>query len=183
MKGVVYLLTSIETGLGYVGSTINLKSRLSMHRVENNDCRSKLLGPFEHMILEEYIDDDITDKDEFLLKLELVERKWQDLYWGNLVNHKRSQITREEKLEKHKECVAKWTAKHSEQIKEYKAKCYAEHSEQIKERNAKWRAEHSEQIKEKNSEKFNCDCGGKFTHKHKSQHIKTKKHQEYIAIE
>ena len=52
MKGVVYLLTSIETGMGYVGSTQNLEDRLSRHRREqSNSCRSKLLGPFEHIIL------------------------------------------------------------------------------------------------------------------------------------
>jgi predicted GIY-YIG superfamily endonuclease len=106
MIGVVYLLTSIETGMGYIGSTINLTQRLRNHRRKKyNSCRSKMLGRFTCLILEEFIDDDITDEDEFKFKLELVERKWQDLYWGYLVNKKRSQITREEEIEKKKNVV------------------------------------------------------------------------------
>tara|TARA_R110000868_G_scaffold305462_3_gene566482 strand:+ start:1136 stop:1711 length:576 start_codon:yes stop_codon:yes gene_type:complete len=178
MIGVVYLLTSIETGKGYVGSTINLTKRLSKHRSEkSNSCRSKLLGPFEHIILEEFIDDNITDKDEFLLKLEWVERKWQDLYLGNIVNEQRSQVTSEERIEKKRECCTKWREEHSEQIKEYGAKYYAEHSEKNKKYSAKYYAEHTEKL----TEKFNCECGGKYTHQHKSHHIKSTKHQDYIA--
>tara|TARA_R110000787_G_scaffold44834_1_gene109693 strand:+ start:466 stop:729 length:264 start_codon:yes stop_codon:yes gene_type:complete len=28
--------------------------------------------------------------------------------------------------------------------------------------------------------KFNCACGGKYTHANKSKHLKTKKHQNFI---
>ena len=28
--------------------------------------------------------------------------------------------------------------------------------------------------------KINCECGGKFTHKHKTTHFKSCKHQEFI---
>ena len=199
MKGQVYLLTSIETGMGYVGSTINLEKRLRLHKDEKyNNCRSKLLGRFTCLILEEVIDDDVADEDEFLIKLEWVERKWQDFYKGNLVNKKRTQVTqeenkeydakwREENPEYHKEYNAKYRAEHSEQIKEYDAVYRAEHSEQIKEYKKRYRAEHPETFKEyyathseKLKEKFDCECGGKFTHTHKSRHFKTKKHQEYI---
>jgi hypothetical protein len=34
--------------------------------------------------------------------------------------------------------------------------------------------------KEKLCEKFNCDCGGKYTFGHKSNHEKTKKHLLFI---
>ena len=34
--------------------------------------------------------------------------------------------------------------------------------------------------KEKRLEKFRCDCGGSYAYKHKSTHIKTNKHQNYI---
>ena len=183
MKGVVYLLTSIETGKGYVGSTINLKDRLWKHRNEKrNNCRSKLLGRFTHLILEEYIDDDITDKKEFKLKLELVERKWQDFYKGYLVNRKRSQVTRKERIEKHKELSAKYRAEKPEKIKESWAKYKAENPEKIKEYKKRYRAEHIDEINAKLKEKFNCECGGKYTYINKSQHIKTKMHQEYIVI-
>ena len=148
MKGVVYILTSIETGMGYVGSTINLAHRLCLHRNEKyNSCTSKLLGPFEHMILEEFIDEDIADEDEFKFKLELVERKWQDLYWGNIVNKLRARVTQEERIVKDKECKSKYHAENSDKI----------------------------------NEKLVCECGKIYTYKHKSRHIKTKNHQEYLT--
>jgi len=34
--------------------------------------------------------------------------------------------------------------------------------------------------KEKRKEKFNCECGGKYTYTHKIEHMKTKKHLKYI---
>ena len=30
------------------------------------------------------------------------------------------------------------------------------------------------------NKKYNCPCGGKYTHQHKAQHFKRKKHQTYI---
>ena len=37
--------------------------------------------------------------------------------------------------------------------------------------------------KDKFSEKFNCDCGVKYTHSHKSRHLKSKKHLKYMDTE
>ena len=34
--------------------------------------------------------------------------------------------------------------------------------------------------KDKTNEKFECECGGKYTRCHKSHHIKSQKHQEFI---
>ena len=34
--------------------------------------------------------------------------------------------------------------------------------------------------KQQAQQKYNCECGSVFTHSHKSEHIKTKKHQNYI---
>ena len=33
---------------------------------------------------------------------------------------------------------------------------------------------------DKRKQKINCECGGKFTHQHKSDHLKTKKHQQFL---
>ena len=37
-----------------------------------------------------------------------------------------------------------------------------------------------EQILQKRDKQFTCECGGKYTHQHKTTHFKTKKHQDYI---
>ena len=34
--------------------------------------------------------------------------------------------------------------------------------------------------KEKNKQKHNCECGGKYTHKHKARHYDSKKHTQFI---
>jgi site-specific DNA-adenine methylase len=98
------------------------------------------------MILEEYIDDEITDKKEFKKQLTWLERNYQDLYKDDIVNKYKAIISHKEELEKHKEVCAVYRAEHSEKLKE----------------------------------KFNCECGGKYTYQHKSCHIKTKFHQDYL---
>jgi len=48
------------------------------------------------------------------------------------------------------------------------------------EHNKKWRDENKDKVKEIQSEKFNCECGGKYTYAHKTRHLKTKKHLAFI---
>ena len=43
--------------------------------------------------------------------------------------------------------------------------------------NKKYKKENKQKI----NENFDCECGGKYTHKNKSQHLNTKKHQSYIS--
>ena len=38
----------------------------------------------------------------------------------------------------------------------------------------------AERRRERENEKFNCDCGGRYTRGHKAQHLRSKKHQNYI---
>ena len=44
-----------------------------------------------------------------------------------------------------------------------------------------YRDTNKDKIKERKSEKYNCDCGGKYTHDAKNQHLKTMMHCHYIA--
>lgn len=43
-----------------------------------------------------------------------------------------------------------------------------------------WEETNKEKLAEKKKEKFNCDCGGKYTYSGKSHHMNSKKHQDYI---
>ena len=40
--------------------------------------------------------------------------------------------------------------------------------------------QNKDKLKEKFKEKHNCTCGGKYTHIHKQQHIRSAKHQQYL---
>ncbi len=51
--------------------------------------------------------------------------------------------------------------------------------------NKEYKKEYNKVYYEKNKdrikEKFNCECGGKYTNKRKKAHFRTKKHQNYIS--
>ena len=60
-------------------------------------------------------------------------------------------------------------------------KYYQDHQEELKEKHKEYYIEHQEEIKENANKKVTCEiCGGKYTHCHKTQHCKTKKHQEAL---
>ena len=54
----------------------------------------------------------------------------------------------------------------------------AEYRVDNQEKIKQYRAEHHEEI----NKKYTCDCGGKFTHKHKQRHLKSAKHQQFISL-
>ena len=57
----------------------------------------------------------------------------------------------------------------------------AELNKQVPSRSLKeWYKDNKETILEKKNQKFNCDCGGKYTYINKAKHLKSKKHQTYL---
>ena len=55
------------------------------------------------------------------------------------------------------------------------------YTEEIKKENyKKYKQDNKEKIQQQQKQKHNCECGGKYTNNHKSHHIKSKKHQEYL---
>jgi len=84
---------------------------------------------------------------------------------------------REKELERHK----KYREENREKELERSKKHYEENREAKLEYQKKYRADNRDKIHEKQNEKFECECGGKYTHTHKSRHLKSKLHQDYIA--
>lgn len=66
-------------------------------------------------------------------------------------------------------------------VLERKRRYYQDNRENLNEVSKYYYQDHKEQIKEKAKEKIVCDCGGHFTYCSKSQHLKTKKHLNFIA--
>ena len=95
---------------------------------------------------------------------------------GNM-NSRRCYITQEERTEYDKE----YREKNKDYYTEYKKEYYSENKDQIKESNKQYREQNKDKIKEQKNKKFECECGGRYTHANKSQHEKTKKHQDYIS--
>tara|TARA_R110002153_G_scaffold273653_1_gene445134 strand:+ start:737 stop:1141 length:405 start_codon:yes stop_codon:yes gene_type:complete len=51
----------------------------------------------------------------------------------------------------------------------------------IEEYQNQYRIDNKETILARVNKKYDCECGGRYLHKHKSTHAKTKKHQIYIS--
>jgi vacuolar-type H+-ATPase subunit I/STV1 len=92
-----------------------------------------------------------------------------------------------------------YDATHKEQNEEKRRRYIEKNRDQILERRRELRQLNSEQkkkqdkiyynknkdkiyerTKEWKSQKVNCQCGGCYTHAHKAEHIKSKRHQQYL---
>ena len=149
----------------------------------------------------------VCDKDQALIR----ERYWIETLQTNLnkVIPTRTHIeyyndNKEKIIEKNKNYYENNKDKLCEKKKEYyndnkdklceKNKNYRENNKKkISEKNKNYRENNKDKLCEKNknyrennkkkiNKKINCECGGKYTSSHKSQHFKTKLHQSFIAL-
>ena len=81
----------------------------------------------------------------------------------------------EGKYHRGNECINKYVAGRTD--KEY----YIDNKAKINEQSKIYRENNKDKISEQNRVQYDCECGGKYTYSHKSQHFKTKKHQEFIS--
>tara|TARA_R110000772_G_scaffold2887_4_gene10633 strand:- start:4828 stop:5367 length:540 start_codon:yes stop_codon:yes gene_type:complete len=153
-NGKIYKVTCGETGNVYIGSTVSsLKHRLCKHNGSYNKCETRHFINPKIELIEDY---PCETKDELHWK----EREWMEK--TDCVNKYSPIVTREE----YRERQNKATKKYREENRERKF-----------ESDKKYREENKEKI----NEKFNCECGGKFTRSHKSTHLKSKKHIKFIS--
>jgi hypothetical protein len=76
-----------------------------------------------------------------------------------------------------KEKIKQWHDNNKEHIKQYKKQYRQDNKEKIKENGKEYYQDNKEKIKEK----FICPCGGKYTFTHKTRHIKSAKHINYLS--
>ena len=88
------------------------------------------------------------------------------------MNGQRCYTTEDQRTERVKE----YYSENKEQQKEYRE----QNKELKKEYDKEYYSENKDKIKEQKNKKFDCQCGGKYTHQNKSQHLKTKKHENYL---
>lgn len=88
-----------------------------------------------------------------------------------------------EHADKIKEQMNQYRTQNADKIKEQRKQYYTKNAEKIKQ----YRTENADKIKQyytenadKLRQKYDCDCGSVYTHKSKSQHFKSNKHQNYI---
>ena len=154
----------------YVGSTTNFTNRKSTHKCNcyNEKNEEKYNLPIYKFIRETggWTDDwnmilvQSYPECKSSIELRMYEQEHLDLYRPDL-NVNRAFVSKEDKREIINDNNRNFRLNNPEYNKEY----------QIVNRNL---------IHAKHKEKFTCQCGGKFTYCHKSEHNKSKKHQKYL---
>ncbi len=152
--GYIYKLESSfeEPGL-YVGSTVNMYNRKIKHKYDCNNPNSKN----HNFKLYKYIRDYGGFNNWFMLTIEQFEYETKEQF---------------------KERENYWIKKLGADLNMIDAVADKNY---YKKQNKKYHEENREKILKKNNEKFDCECGGKYTHSHKTRHINSKKHQSYLS--
>ena len=189
--GYIYKLESSfeDPGL-YIGSTKNMTVRKYAHKrscVNPNSNRYNLkvyqyirdYGGWSNwfmLTLEEF---------EYVDKKELVER---EQYWIKELkadlNSKDAVMDKDyfkKRYQDNKEYYKNYREENKDYHKNYDKKYFEKNKKKILENSKKYHEENREKILKKNNEKFDCECGGKYTHGHKTRHINSKKHQSYLS--
>ena len=146
----------------YIGSTFDFKKRQSYHK---SDCNNVNSPKYNYRVYEfirsnggydlwNYeILQQFTNDIKVKDELHYIERAYIELLNSTLNNNIPMRTT-----------------------EEYSKQYYENHKEEILE----YRKQHYQDNKERLKQKFNCECGGRYTKKNKTIHIKTKKHLNYI---
>ena len=170
-NGKIYKIVDNTNGNVYFGSTTKkyLSSRLAEHK-----------GKFKMFL---------NQKHHFVTSFKIIENGDYDIIL--LENYpcetKDKLYTRERHYIETFECINKSIPNRTK--KQY----YIDHKEIIQEYKKKYRKYNKEKVqqadkqyylnnKEKLQKKYNCNCGGNYTHESKSKHLKTAKHQNYIRL-
>jgi hypothetical protein len=186
-KSCVYRLIHKHTTY-YVGSTTNFVKRKAQHKYDCNTENRKAYdfplykfvretGGWEawDMILIESYPECKTSEE-----LRKYERFHYDIIRPEL-NLIRPYTTEEENKEyKIKYCKVYYYENRDnnrDKKKKQDINYYNNNREKIKEYQTEYRDNNYEKINEKKE----CECGGKYTHKHKAIHFKAEKHQAYLA--
>jgi len=185
-RGKIYKIVDNTNDNVYVGSTTEptLARRLAKH-VANYTAYLK--GNKTNYITSFII---FKNKDYYIELLELVPCNSKDEllvrerhYIKSIVECINKNIpgrNKAEYYEDNKERRTEYQRKYSKQNKDKIDIYQKEYNEINKDRLKDYRKQYQEINKEKQNKKCICACGGKYTHQNKSNHEKTKLHQNYI---
>ena len=185
-KGKIYCLKSCQTNDIYYGSTADtLYKRLSCHK---RDYKAYLKGIYHYVSSYEivkyndcYIE--LFENYPCLNRDELRQREGEIIKSNKCVNKCIPGRTNKEYCEDNKDKIAEHKKQYREdnkkQFAEQKKEYYEDNKNTIIEKTKAYYEKNKDTILEKLKEKFECECGGKFTHQNKSTHLKTVKHQNY----
>jgi hypothetical protein len=172
-NGKIYAIHNTEDDLVYVGSTAStLVKRFSGHKNQHTQERFKNYPLYKHM--------NELGFDKFYIKLveefpcenrtELCAREGVWIREMGTLNGRIEGRTQKEWYNDNREAKLVYLKDYRSQNRDARLKYFK-----------KYKEDHREKIREKQYEKIECPCGGRFTYAHKSEHLKSKIHMNYIA--
>ena len=161
---ILYKLTD-PNNLVYYGLTSDLEKRIALHKASSNRASSKQLD-LENVSVETVME----LKDFFFIDACKIESGY--IKNNECVNKVVSYASAEDK----KETTKKWMEKNKELIQAKRRVRYLKNKKENNNQSLNWYYENKTKV----NEKFTCECGGKFTYRHKHDHIKTKKHVDWL---
>jgi len=179
-NGKIYKIVCNKTGLIYIGSTTKrlLCQRLTAHKADYNRYKKRKHHYMTSFKILENNDYNIILLEEFPCesKDQLHARERYYIESIECVNKFIPTRTNKEYREDNKDKIKEYYENNKDKIKEHR-KIYVENNKDKISDNKK---EYYKNHKEQKNKKIECECGGKYTHQHKSTHIKSKKHQKYL---
>jgi len=185
-KGKVYVLRSHSTDKVYIGSTIEtLSSRMSKHRYgfkHNNGVTSSEILKYNDCYIELICDYPCDRKEQLEKKEGEIIRQYKDKCVNRCIAGRSVKEWIEDNKEEHREQMKQYRENNKEILTENKKLWYNNNKERILDKRKQRYNDNKEQIaqKEKNKPKYTCECGSIMTSNHKSRHIKTTKHINFI---
>ena len=154
----------------YVGSSTSLRNRRACHKSRCNNKNDKCYNfPVYQYIRENggWQNWDLLpiERVEFDFRFELQDRERHHIEALHATLN--SKVPNRNKAEYYQD--------NKEEIKAQKKEYRQNHKEEIKARNKQYRQDNKEEI----NQKHDCPCGGRYTHHHKTKHLKTELHRNY----
>lgn len=197
-NGKIYKVINTVNEDIYIGSTTqNLIIRLTSHFSASNvgtSRRNSLLNNCIKDIGKDNFSIELIEKVECNTKEELLIR---EQYYIDLLKPKLNQFNaikqsedfyknnKKKVYQENKDFFLEKSKKYYAENKEHVAIIVKEYREQNKEKISEqrklYREQNKEKIKEKKSQKYICECGVESTISHKSRHIKSKFHLEFLT--
>ena len=176
-NGKIYCIRNYVDDDVYVGSTIQalskrMETHRSMCRIESKKSNFKLYKKMKEIGTEHFYIE-LIEKHPCECKEELFKKEGEWIrkigtlngYIAGRTRKESSDEYRKNNPEKCKQIVENWRANNEERFKKWQSNRWEQNKDKLKEiRNAK----------------NNCECGGRYTTTHKSEHFKSKKHITYI---
>jgi len=194
-NGKIYTLRSHQTDNIYIGSTASLlPKRLYQHK---NNYKQYLKEKYNYVTAFEIIkfDDcyiELLEDCPCENKNQLLKREGQLIRAHDCVNKnvpkglektEYIKVYRDEHKEEINAQQKQYYQDNKEEIIAQKKEYYQNNKEKLKENyqnNKEQKKEYYQNNKEKLNEPINCECGGKYTYQHKSQHFKSQNHKKYL---